>query len=334
MSVNRYDPGYLTSLLKDMQQGDPDAYAGIFAATFPKAYEKAITTLKDKYAAQDAVKAIYVKLFSVGENIIPDGKVFLRQLDNVTNQGGEGMKEYDHVGNEEITDANREMSNEEAGFLLEDIFSTLHMESGELPLDALVSYNDYRKSRTLTQRIFLVVIILLIAALPLYLIPPKVSVSLDSEASEWAPTYTVETQSLFSVDSIIAYIGYDLMPVTQNEDGDYVITPSEAGDMTVEITLTTGRTAETSVTVDKVDVTTPQLVSYYAENGFLYVYATDDESGINYDGIYAVDETGETLYPVSYSADEGMIVFNMLENNTNIYIPDNVGNELQIICSR
>jgi len=221
-----------------------------------------------------------------------------------------------------------------AGFVLQNVLSDLGLDQSEYPLDTLVSYNKYRKSRNVTQRIILGVVIAMVLAAPILMIPPKMTVTESAESTEWKPVYDVNVSSMFDVDSVIAYIGSNLMQVTQEADGTYVVTPSESGEMHVKTTLSTGKTAEKTVKVADVDKSVPTMKSFDTVEGKIHIVVEDAGSGIDYANVVAVTPEGKEVKPDSYDEKKGEIIFDMLETNTNISIPDKVGNKLTLVCSK
>lgn len=54
------DYSYMAELVANAQNGDSDAFAELYAATYQKQYQFAYGYLKDEYLAQDALQEIYI----------------------------------------------------------------------------------------------------------------------------------------------------------------------------------------------------------------------------------------------------------------------------------
>lgn len=54
------DYNYLADLVVSAQNGDSDAFAELYAATYQKQYNFAYSYLKDEFLAQDALQEIYI----------------------------------------------------------------------------------------------------------------------------------------------------------------------------------------------------------------------------------------------------------------------------------
>lgn len=54
------DYDYLSSLVKKIQDGDTDAFAELYTATYQKQYWFACRFVKDQYLAQDILQELYI----------------------------------------------------------------------------------------------------------------------------------------------------------------------------------------------------------------------------------------------------------------------------------
>ncbi len=103
--------------------------------------------------------------------------------------------------------------------------------------------------------------------------------------------------------------------------------------MEVAVTLINGQNAVESVDVTAVDRDSPVAVDCRREGSFVYLYLSDELSGIDYDSLQAVSLTGEAVTPVSVEPQTGCVTFSNLEATVNVYVSDLAGNRLQLILS-
>lgn len=61
--MSNLDYKYLAKVVLAAQQGDNDAFAELYAATYQKQYAYACNYLKDNYLAQDALQEIYILVY-------------------------------------------------------------------------------------------------------------------------------------------------------------------------------------------------------------------------------------------------------------------------------
>lgn len=57
----KLDLTYITQLVLEAQQGSSEAFAELYAATYPEQYDFAYRYLSDEYLAQDALQQIYLQ---------------------------------------------------------------------------------------------------------------------------------------------------------------------------------------------------------------------------------------------------------------------------------
>lgn len=74
------------------------------------------------------------------------------------------------------------------------------------------------------------------------------------------------------------------------------------------------------------DTKNPVITNNYKEEQFLWIELEDDITGIDYNSIYALTDSGQTLHPVSVDRETCMIAFKTNEKSLNIYISDYAGN--------
>ena len=76
------DYQYIGSLVDKVQEGDSNAFAELYAATYQKQYYIAYKYLNDEYLAQDALQEIYISaLKNIGS--IKDTKLFVSWLNQI-----------------------------------------------------------------------------------------------------------------------------------------------------------------------------------------------------------------------------------------------------------
>lgn len=76
------DYQYLAELVKKAQNGDSDAFAELYAATYQKLYRYACSYLKDKYLAQDAVQETYISVLKSLKKL-KDPQLFISWLNQI-----------------------------------------------------------------------------------------------------------------------------------------------------------------------------------------------------------------------------------------------------------
>ncbi len=217
--------------------------------------------------------------------------------------------------------------------ILKEVFEICGREPNPTPTEVLVSYRNYRQERYALQKHVLDMVLLLFFLLPLLFILPVFSLTPDREAEPGRPVYHIDVNTFLPISRVTAAIdGYNVS-VYETDRHTYAIEPARNGNMTVTVTLANSQYVTQNILVDDVDRESPQLISSRQENGRLYLCFSDNDSGIYYEGIYAMDTQGERIEPLSWDAGTGCVEFLCPTSTIHIYILDHTGNQLQLVVS-
>lgn len=223
---------------------------------------------------------------------------------------------------------------ETASKILEQAFEANQMDNNSIPLEVLASYSSYRRDRFTLQRTILVMIMALFLLLPLLFIPSTFTINEDpTPVRNYNPVYRLEVDSFMLVERINATIdGYNI-PVYEVDAHIYSIEPSRNGRMEVTVTLINRQTKTQYVDVTTVDREVPVATSCTKDGNLIHLYLSDGESGVDFQGIEAIDLNGNTITPVTVDSEKGCITFSDISDTLNVYVPDLAGNRLQLILS-
>lgn len=226
-----------------------------------------------------------------------------------------------------------ELDMDQASRILENVFDVNQVEPNSIPLEVLTSYSNYRKERFSLQRMIIVIIMTLFLLMPVLFIPADFTLKIDGNSDTVNPTYTLEITSPMPVKRINASINGRNVSVYETGSQIYSIEPTINGRMTVTVTLLNNQTTTRYVDVANIDLKPPTVVSSDVANGQIYLYVSDEGSGIDYEKIEAVARDGSITRPLSYNPETGCIIFPYPEDSLNVYIPDFAENKLQLILS-
>lgn len=217
--------------------------------------------------------------------------------------------------------------------LLRDVFALCGREPNQTPIEILSSYRDYRQERYTLQKHILAFLLLLFLLLPLLFVPPSFSLDLSTASEPGRPVYVIAVDTFLPVTRVTAAIdGHDVF-VYETGHHRYAVEPIQNGTMTVTVTLANGQYAVHDISVEGADFEAPRLISSHQKSGHLYLYFTDEGSGICYDRIYATDEDGEHVEPLSCDPENGCVEFLRPGSTMHICIPDQAGNQLQLVIT-
>jgi len=224
-----------------------------------------------------------------------------------------------------------EMDREVVHRILENAFEANNMDFNKIPLEVLASYSNYRRERFTLQRVILVIVLIGFMLMPLLFIPPAFTMEQVEDVGRGRPAYHVQVDTSMPVRRVTAVIDGVNMPVYEVGENAYSVQPIMNGLMEVTVTLYNDQSRTVTQRVETVDTSPPVLLWDGYENGTLNLYLSDEGLGINYEAVYAMTETGETIKPVSVDEEKGLVSFAYPSVNINIYIEDKVGNVLHLV---
>lgn len=217
-----------------------------------------------------------------------------------------------------------QLSEKEATKILEDILEHCELEQNTLSLKTLISYSDYRKERNAFQKRILRIIMILFVVLPFLFLGLTMNVS--KRESRYLTLYDLKVKTYFPIEKISATIDDTPMAIYETSDKNYVIKVTKNGTMHVKVQLWNRQYEEQQIVIDDCDETPPALLSYKKEGNLIYLYVSDDQTGIKYDSAYALLEDGSKEKPIEIQ--ENCFVFK--QSNSTVYILDHAGNRLKI----
>ena len=221
-----------------------------------------------------------------------------------------------------------ELPQETAAQILSNALLAAGREENTVPLEALISYSNYRRERYALQRSVIVVILLLFLLLPLLFFAARVEIA-PLTAGDKNPVYGISVETKIPIRQVQVTMGGRSVPIYEEEPGVYTISPQENGEMAVKVTLLNHQRTLASVQVESVDTEIPRLLSTEFDSEYVKLYVTDDESGIDYKGIEVRAQSGETSAPDKTDWESGCIMIAYPQEALSVRIPDGRGMCLQ-----
>lgn len=215
--------------------------------------------------------------------------------------------------------------------MLQNVFDMCEMESNTVPLEVLESYAQYRYERFALQKTLLIVIMVLFCMLPLLFIAPDYTLEEQAESAH-TPVYELKIHNrMMPIRYVTAKINGESIPVHDKGNRVYSVEPDTNGTVTVRVELSNRQYVEKTIGVTTVDTEIPELVQSELVEDKARLHVEDNASGIDYDAIYAIDNGGTRIYPVSVDEEKGIITFDFQGEEIHVYIPDHAENVLQLL---
>jgi len=222
---------------------------------------------------------------------------------------------------------------ETAGQMLNNVFESCDYEANRVSLEVLQSYSHYRRERHLLQKGIILIVVLLFLMLPMLFVTANVDVGWVQGTPPGSPVVQITAKSVVPVESVTASMGEYTLEVYQVADGLYRIHPNRNGTLLVTVTLANKQFTEHTIQVDNVDVDPPQLVGSQLVDDELEIFFTDTVSDLDYASIYAVDKSGNVVYPLRYDREAMSVTFAYPESYLNIFVSDTCKNTLQLVLT-
>ncbi|NCB33231.1 MAG: hypothetical protein EOM64_05035 [Erysipelotrichia bacterium] len=326
----KYDYKYIRSLIRDIRIGDSDAFAAMFAATCQDQYHRIYARLQNEYDTQDVVQKTYSMILA-SDSIPSDPKTFLSVMNQYSDMLCQKVLETrSETASASDSDKAPDLNIADAETMLDYILHVNHWNQSSFTLETLTEYNSYRKSKSTLQRIILIIIMVCFCCIPLFFVKPDFRTELIT-GDNGRISYRITVSAILPIDRVTASMNGANLQVSKNADGTYAVYPADNGEMTVSVYLISMQFREETVTVTNVDAAMPTVTDKYLKDGMVHLMIMDEGSGIDYDSIYAVTDTGEKILPSSADEETGEITFPRPDGSYNIYISDKNGNQLHVI---
>lgn len=140
---------------------------------------------------------------------------------------------------------------------------------------------------------------------------------------------SVRIRSILPIKEMsITLEGQDLE--TQKEKGVYKASISNNGTLQIYAKSWNGMASRLSDTIAALDDMAPTVLEDYTiEDGILTIMVEDSQSGVNFDSIYATDDTGARIKPDHTDKETGTVTFPMDTQSLLVYIEDYAGNTIK-----
>ena len=229
------------------------------------------------------------------------------------------------------------LSDDAASKLLANVFDACEQEQNSIPLETLASYSEYRREKHGLAKTVLIIMLLIFVALPFCFISPEFTITSQPVKDPGRlPIYEVSVGGFLPVNVVTASVDGHGLTVFETGDRSFSVEPSQNGTMKVKVKLANRQYAVKEIAVEGIDLAAPTLVRDEVSGGMLRLIVTDDGT-IDYKNIhelYNSDLDGvNAIYPVEYSEETGLVVFEFPPESMNVYVPDLAGNTLQLVIT-
>ena len=226
-----------------------------------------------------------------------------------------------------------ELDSETANQLLNNVFAECEVVPNAIPLETLESWGNYKKTDFRLGRTISYAVLVILVLLPLLFFRPTIIAQRTNVDSTDNAVYKIQIKTLLPVSGVAATI--DGTPVTLEKvnSKSYMAAIPQNGKLEITATSVNGQYSVKTYEVKHLDMDKPELLRSYTENGNINIVVRDTYSGIDYDNVSGTDAGGGSVEPVAVDKDNETVTFKIPTQPVNVIIPDNSGNELEILIS-
>lgn len=158
---------------------------------------------------------------------------------------------------------------------------------------------------------------------------PSVEVSDPNTTDYKTATVSIKPGGLLPLKNLTATLEGE--PIELTKDGsDYTAILDDNGTLTVTATSVNGMIKTCRTQVNLLDETPPVIDEDSVNLGAGYIEFTvsDNQSGVDFDSIYAIDGDGDNIRPTDVNKSTGTVMFSMKTDTLQVYVKDLAGNEV------
>ncbi len=334
---------YMSSLLEDAKNRDPNSFAIIFAITYEKLYDECKYYTRREYNVQDILFETYVTAYEK-ISTLKKAKLLPYWLDTIfRDKASEFLhKKVGYVRKKTLKSIlfkdkqNSTMTLETAEQLLDSIFMQVGSESHSVPIESLLAYHKYRSSKSYLQKFLILMSLSMLLIFPFFGVKPLMTVTAADERSTSNQShYIIDVDCLIPMRTVIAKINGKDVTVMIEGDKIYEATAMENGPMVVTATAVNGKKVSIAVNVTNIDKIKPLVSDYSVEGGQLKVYVHDADSGINYNKCAIIRHSDSSVHmPLEHDSTTGYMLFDFYENDSSLVIYDRANNKMAYTFSK
>lgn len=328
---------YINNLVTDAKEGDSNSFGVIFAFTYEDIHKHCKKYLSREYDIQDVMLntycSAYKRLDQLGnaKNIekwlflICEGHIttFLKKQGLTREEAKKIVKESRKSGKK----ADMTLNNAEQ--ILESVLILVGADTNTLPLEALISYHQYRNNRLMFQRALLLIALLGLVLIPFFTLSPSMDVTLvPGSYNGDFEKFSINVKTIVPVDYVEGTLDNDKVTIMLENDKMYTAYITGNGTFTVTTTLLNRKSVTKTIEINDFDVTPPMVTSYYLDNGDLIVITSDDRSGVDFEKTVVTQlSTGKEFGPIEYNEGTGLMRFPYIQADSALTVVDKEGNQ-------
>lgn len=137
----------------------------------------------------------------------------------------------------------------------------------------------------------------------------------------------ISVTSKFPTKELTVTMDGEPLEMTKDKKHTYTATVYKNGSIEASITNFNGMSSTVFEHVNVLDDNPPTIENANIIDGILTLTITDSQAGVDFDSVYALDQAGERIEPLSVNRDTGVLTYKMNSGSISVISSDRAGNE-------
>lgn len=158
---------------------------------------------------------------------------------------------------------------------------------------------------------------------------PKGDVAIGETSDFISTNIELKVKSLLPIKEPVLSLDGTPVAITKTGSRTYTATLTSNGVLEVDLESVNKMKNVFFEQVNILDDTPPTVKEKKTEDGILTVQLEDSQSGVDYSSVYAVDDDGRQILPLSIDQSTGTVTFPIKKENLTVCAKDKTGHELR-----
>ena len=163
---------------------------------------------------------------------------------------------------------------------------------------------------------------------------PNFEITIEDNGSYESADVTVKLLTHYPRKSFEVSFASEPLEMEKTAHNTYKATVTTNGTIEVSVTNINGMNKTSYETVNTIDDAPPVVSEYQRTSDSVSMFFEDDQSGVDFGSVYALDHNGETVTPSLLDEGESFVSFNFTSASLEVHVKDKAGHESVTIFDR
>lgn len=223
-----------------------------------------------------------------------------------------------------------QLDSKAADDILQNVLHSCGQQPNTIPLKVLERNHKFRRfAQSSFIKLVSITLIATVCVTPLLLTTPSFTVTEITEKA-YKPVYEIDVDSWMPVSNVTATLNGKQVSLKSPDTHLFTVEPATNGDLCITVHLINGRSASRTVQVTEADSLAPVATVEEFTDNTIRIHVSDEYSGLNYETLYGIDDSGTLIAPLSVDWENGIVIFPYNRAVMHVYVQDIAGNQLHM----